>query len=239
MKWLLIIVGLASGLYAAFSIAYPTYSYRYWVTVEVETIDGLKTGSSVLEVTTAQYPSWVTLGANDHRTSVRGEAVFVDLGNGSNLIALLSLGPEAADGRASLFAPRSFFKIVDGAPRDIEWTKNLSTMKGRRVYAGDRWPTLVTFKDPKDPSTVREVPFENPKTVLGPGVRSVRAWIDLTKDSVTETLKSRLPWINQFKSAQIAWQISTPWPIRLGRKSSPDFQAKGRMRWLAGLAPAA
>jgi hypothetical protein len=227
MKWLIVIVASISGLYAAYAITYPSYSYRFRITLEVETVDGLKSGSSVLEVTTIQRPSWVTLGANDHQTTVRGEAVFVDLGNGRNLIALLSLGPEAADGRATLFAPRSFFKIVEGAPHDIKWTKDLSTMTGRREYAGDRRPTLVTFANLNDPATVREVPFDNPKSVLGPDVHLVRAWIDLTKDLVTERLASKLPWINQFESAQTAWRIIRRGQYGSGASPLQIFKLKG------------
>jgi|SRR4051794_36622414 hypothetical protein len=206
MKWLTIIIGTLAGLSAAYAIAYPTYSYRFRITLEVETADGLKSGSSVLEVTTRQYPTWVTLGANDHQTSVRGEAVFVDLGSGRNLVALLALGPTAKDGTAKLFAPRSFFKIRDDSSRDIQWTKELSTMTGRRPYAGDRQPTLATFADVNNPASVREVPFGNPQSAL-PEVRSVRAWIDLTRDSVTESLSSKLPWIDKFESARTAWRI--------------------------------
>ena len=138
MKWLLIAIAFLGASYAAYAIAYPTYSYRWRITIEVDTASGTRTGSSVLETTTIQYPAWLTLGANSSNTSVRGEAVFVDLGNGRNLVALLALGPHAEDGRAVLFAPRSFFTVQEGNPNDVGWSKELSTMTGRRPYAGDR-----------------------------------------------------------------------------------------------------
>jgi hypothetical protein len=215
MKWLAIVVGFFGAAYGAWDIAYPTYSYRFRITIEVDTAEGVKTGSSVLEVTTIQYPRWMTLGANDHQTSVRGEAVFVDLGKGRNLVALLALGSHAEIGSAHSFAPRSFFKIVEGSPRNVEWTKQLSAMTGRRAYAGDMRPTLVTFTDVNDPASVREVPFGHPQSVLGPEVRSVRAWIDLTKDPVTTGLEAKLPWMNKFESARVAW-----WIVRQGQYGS-------------------
>lgn len=225
MKWLLIVIGTAAGLYGLYLLGYPSNSYRFRITIEVEATEGLKTGSSVLEVTTIQYPAWVTLGANDHQTSVRGEAVFVDLGGGRNLVALLALGPNAEDGTVKLFAPRSFLNIGESVPRDVEWTKQLSEMTGRAIYAGEKRPTLVTFTDRNDPSTVRTVPFDNPQSVLGPGVRSVRAQIDLTSNPVTETLQSKLPWIENFGSAQVAWRIvrqgqygSSAGPLQLFRR---------------------
>ena len=207
MKWLIVAIAVLGASYAAYTIAYPTYSYRWRITIEVETSSGTRTGSSVLETTTIQYPAWLTLGANSSNTSVRGEAVFVDLGNGRNLVALLALGPRAEDGSASSFAPRSFFTIQEGNPAYVKWSKELSTMTGRRPYAGDKRPTLVTFANPNDPASVREVPFDDPQSVLGPDVRSVRAWIDLTRDPVTKGLEAKLPWIGKFESANVAWFI--------------------------------
>jgi hypothetical protein len=87
-------------------------------------------------------------------------------------------------------------------------------MAGRRVYAGNKRPTLVTFADPKNPATVREVAFDNPQDVLGPDIRSVSAWIDLTKDPVTESLEAKLPWISRFEAAEAAWRV-----IRQGKGS--------------------
>ncbi len=215
MKWLLVAIAVLGASYAAYTIAYPTYSYRWRITIEVDTASGTRTGSSVLETTTIQYPAWLTLGANSSNTSVRGEAVFVDLGNGRNLVALLALGPHAEDGRAVFFAPRSFFAVREGHPSYVRWSKELSTMTGRRPYAGDKRPTLVTFTNPDDPATLREVPFDDPQSVLGQDVRSVRAWIDLTRDPVTKGLEAKLPWIGKFESANVAWRI-----VREGRRYS-------------------
>lgn len=66
-----------------------TPDYRYRLTVEVETPEGLRTGSSVIEVMQrivrpGSHPSsW----AIDRR--IRGEAVAVDLPQGQTLFALL------------------------------------------------------------------------------------------------------------------------------------------------------
>ena len=63
------------------SIAYPDYTYRYRMTVEVDTPDGLKTGSSVIEVKTTQWPAWISpSGSRVASRKASGEAPFVDLG---------------------------------------------------------------------------------------------------------------------------------------------------------------
>ena len=56
---------------------------------------------------------------------------------------------------------------------------------------------------------VREVPFDDPQSVFGPDERSVRAWIDLTRDPVTRNLETKLPWIGSFESARITRRIIT------------------------------
>jgi hypothetical protein len=45
--------------------------------------------------------------------------------------------------------------------------------------------------------------------VFGADERSVRAWIDLTRDPVTRNLQTGLPWIGSFESARITRRIIT------------------------------
>ena len=63
----------------------PTPAYRYRLTVEVETPEGLRIGSSVIEVETSE--SSFPHSTVNHR--VRGEAVAVNLPSGKTLFALL------------------------------------------------------------------------------------------------------------------------------------------------------
>jgi len=64
-------------------------SYRFKMTVDVETPEGLKTGSSVYEVETTGSRDLVA-GGKGSRFMFRGEAVAVDLPDGRTLFALLS-----------------------------------------------------------------------------------------------------------------------------------------------------
>ena len=71
----------------------PTVTYRYRLTIEVETPQGLRSGSSVIE-TTIRDTTGAVLSTPEARTissKVRGEAVFVDLGEGRNVVAILAL----------------------------------------------------------------------------------------------------------------------------------------------------
>jgi len=232
LKWLALSLILCAAGYGLYAWKYPTYSYQFRITVEVDTVDGVKTGASVLQVRTNQFPYWVTLGNNNSNTWVRGEAVFVDLGRGRSLIALLALGENAEDGAVRSFAPRSFFvrqdielnKALPGLvdqpstylvftekiDHEVAWSEALSSLRvRRRPFAGDRRPTLVTFLDAADPASLRHVPYDNPSAVLGSDVLAVRTWIDMTKDPVTWTLPQHLPWVDQPQSAHKAWLIVT------------------------------
>lgn len=74
-------------------VFWPTYSYRYRITVEVEVDGTLKQGSSVIEVTKRWDP---TPGRpiSHYSTAAKGEAVFVDLGSARNLFLVLTNGKE-------------------------------------------------------------------------------------------------------------------------------------------------
>jgi hypothetical protein len=64
--------------------------------VEVDTPDGPRSGSSVIEVERKDL-RWVVGPGPRHRIRVRGEAVFVDLGSGRNVAAALVHGDNAED----------------------------------------------------------------------------------------------------------------------------------------------
>ena len=89
-----------AGVLAAVAGCAPSVTYRYRLTVEVETPDGMRSGSSVIETNIHDTTgNWWALGEARRASSrVRGEAVFVDLGSGRNVVALLARGPQADQG---------------------------------------------------------------------------------------------------------------------------------------------
>ena len=68
----------------------PEYKYR--LTVEVETSQGLKSASGVMSV----HPNRGYTGSGSTRTQTRGDAVFVNLGDNKNLVMLLLHGASQA-----------------------------------------------------------------------------------------------------------------------------------------------
>lgn len=71
----------------AASKRYP--DYRYLLTVEVDTPEGIKTGSSVIEVSTRKAGEYEIPTPKQVFTRIKGEAVAVDLGKRGTMFALL------------------------------------------------------------------------------------------------------------------------------------------------------
>jgi hypothetical protein len=90
-----VVAALVVGLAVAYRLEYPTYSHRYRLTIEVETPQGLRSASSVIEAQMTKIP--VLLSGGGARPSFAGDAPFVDLGGGKNVVALLARGPTAGD----------------------------------------------------------------------------------------------------------------------------------------------
>jgi hypothetical protein len=86
-----ILIGLvcvALGVFALIKINYPTCTFRYKLTAEVLTPEGIKTGSGVIEVS---YTHFLSLsGVPNLIHSVTGEAIFVDLGSNKNFFVTLT-----------------------------------------------------------------------------------------------------------------------------------------------------
>ena len=67
-----------------------TYEWNQKITVEVETPDGVKSGSSVQHIRWVAGAGYPGMDGPSADSKVTGEAVVVDLGGGKYLFALLS-----------------------------------------------------------------------------------------------------------------------------------------------------
>jgi hypothetical protein len=186
---LLLIMLLIGGSIAGYKLAYPTYTYRYRMTVEVAADGKIHSGSGVIEVTVRKQPEFGQ--APPQVSYVHGEAVFVDLGQERNVIALLAAGPRGEDVDYSYNIVPTLFSLTF----DDQDLAKLSTLRGGVEVPSDHLPTFVTFTDLNDPKTARIVrPNEFPQ-VFGPNVRFVGERIEMTSDPVTRTIEGTLPWL--------------------------------------------
>jgi hypothetical protein len=197
LKALGILAVIVFGLVVVYQLAYPTYAHRYRLTLEVETPEGLKTASGVIEPQLITQPTILT----DRRShgGLMGDAVFVDLGNGKNVTALLASGPSASNVDAPLRLAIEAFEIPNCGEAFCQW-RAISRATGQRDLSVELVPTLVTFSDVNDPKSARVIEPGEFETVFEPGYRFKRAWIEMTDDPVTRRIREILPWIDDYKA---------------------------------------
>jgi hypothetical protein len=164
-------------------------SYRQRITVEVETPEGLKTGSSVSEVEWSYSDAFGELGGS--RAGARGEAVAVDLPDGQILFALRRsetdpdwLASAAARAVGDQIPPQSRGK--GGYFEDHHLSGN---------FEPEHYPMLVRFRDIHNPTTMEIVDPDHLEGVFGNGVRIRRITLQITDDSVTSGIEKRLTWL--------------------------------------------
>ena len=210
MKWQALLAAVIVAALAACSG--PVYEHRYRFTVEIETPDGIRIGSSVIEV--ALWSERVVGRGLTGQHKVTGDAVFVDLGHGRNVIATFGYGPFADQPRFHELA----FKVLGlkGGPTD--WPKP-QQMRGKFDVPAVEMPTLVTFSDINDPLSAKVVfasdfaaRSDGPRIVavdalaatFGQGHRLHRAWIEPTRDPVKLEIHDRLPWLMRLAEVERA-----------------------------------
>jgi hypothetical protein len=179
--------------------------HKYRLTMEVETPDGLKSASGVMAV----HPDR-SYSRGGH-TSTRGDAVFVDLGGGKNLVALLA----HLDGKSIDLDGMNYvaLRAYGAAGRKVSFNE-MSRASGVVPVTGALIPVLATFADPADPGTARAVTPDDVEARLGKGFRlhalSVEAvpnglWpLDFggpLGEPVTRGIEARLPWLTAADNA--------------------------------------
>ena len=189
-KIFLIIVLLIGGAVLIYKGVFPTYSYRYRMTVEV-TVDGVvHSGSSVIEVRLVRQPQ-VLSGVPRVLARARGEAVFVDLGKGRNVVALLASGPNGSKGGYPTYIVSQHFELSMWDDWDLA---KYSDLRGDWDLPKNEMPTFVSFSNLQDPGTLHIVPPDEFPQILGAGVSAPKVTIEMTRDRVTEEIASKLPW---------------------------------------------
>ena len=194
-----VLAGAAAAVLAGCGLLNSTYTYRYRMRVEVDTPEGLKTGSSVQEQMATKYAFPGLLGGAERDLTTRGEAVAVDMPGGQTLFALLC-------------ESRLVQSVLDPAWKN-DWVES-----GRRIAGGDTpqeplamtpgwqrerfdpligYPLLVRFRNLADPASVEEVDPANLAASFGSGVRLRRITVQVTDEAVTMGIEKRLGWLPQ------------------------------------------
>lgn len=176
---------------------------RYRMTVEVETPEGIRSGSSVWSFTLSR-PTVALTTPFDYK--FKGEAVAVDLPGERTLFALVS-GQE--------MLPERHFRELDGSEGmdRIAHLRSISNSIGatatipcksvpenasspEQVKIEYDCPMLVTFKDIKDPTSVEPVNPSDLAKSFGEGYRLKAVTMQVTDKPVTRGIDKRLGWLD-------------------------------------------
>lgn len=162
-------------------------SFRVRVTVEVQTPQGLKTGSSVMEMSAGTRIAAGTQLTGRYTAGLsRGEAVVIELPGGP-VFMLLKVPGDSFEGQ-----------IFDALNGDRKRLTNDDLMGFVRKMGGawssyrgeiprNGWPLIVRFRDIADAKSVERV---DPQAI---GVTRIR--LETTRDPVTRAIEKRLAWL--------------------------------------------
>lgn len=206
IKWLVAIAALAilaGTVTIQFHYSNTAYTHRYRLTVSAD-CDGTKyTGSNVVEVTWLQQSQNLPIRVPIFVANVRGDATFVNLGNGRALVGLLGPADALDIPTAPEFRVMRAFNLPDGN----QSIPLLAELKGVRRLEGDNLPALVFFSDITDPASARVVKPSSQNQELAPGLRFLEATIEVTSDPITREIDKQLPWwSNEGRPAVVAWR---------------------------------
>lgn len=204
VRWVVLPIAILSAIgWNYYRNAFPTCTIRYKLTAEVMTPDGLKTGTSVTQVTYWTQPDYG--GGRRPISDVIGEALYVDLGNSKNLFITLT-------GSESVRTPRDVY-AVSGAS-DAAWLL-VKTLGLKWEEFGERklcesiskyndappisvppniLPTLVSFKNIDEPDSLVEVNPMDLESSLTGGYRLSKVTIAITNEQVTSGIEKFLSW---------------------------------------------
>jgi hypothetical protein len=166
----------------------PTLEYRYRIKIEIDTPKGIVSSANVVETHwTVQSGWWVPPDARGARRGNIGDAVFVDLGEGKHVVALLVLGATATEyGAFSEIVPRALGLLQVDVKTLRARVEDALERKAVFEVPREVLPKLATFRDLNDPWSARIL---NPNTddfaqAFGPGYRFRRATIQIVPKGV-------------------------------------------------------
>jgi hypothetical protein len=195
-KWIGLL-GLMAALYVGDRIRIERPAHKYRLSMSIDTPDGLKSASGIYSV----HPD---RNYDRHgKTTIKGDALYVDLGQGRNLVALMAHGKGGTDmDAASYLALRAF----SARGRHVSFS-DIGAMTGKAAVTGEFIPVLLSFADINDPKTARVVEPDDLATVLGEGVRLRGVNVEVVPNGlwpvdfggflgepVTRGIVAHLPW---------------------------------------------
>jgi hypothetical protein len=192
-------IALLAALVIGDQIRINRPAHKYRLTVEVDTPQGRRSASGVMAV----HPdrSYTRRG----QTRTLGDAIFVDLGQGKNLVALLAHVDKNLVLDDMNYVALRAYNAATGKRLPFS---EMSRLTGTVPVNGALIPVLVAFTDPATPGTARLVPGDDAEAVLGQGYRLQGISAEVVPNGywpldfggalgepVTRGIEAKLPWL--------------------------------------------
>jgi hypothetical protein len=184
--------------YVACSLVFPTIYIRYRLSLDVERDGKVQTSAGVIEISYPILPDLSVEGGMFHG-QMHGNAITIELGDQglAFVVNLLSLAPKPGAGSSGPLRPTetcflwqlplaAFGLPIDGEPSTMEKLLRQLQREKRSVDVPiGRLPMFVHFADINDPRSIEEIDPGDLEATFGPGVRLLRARVELTNDPIT------------------------------------------------------
>ena len=183
---------------ALFGCGQRVPTFRYKLTATVETPEGLRQQSTVVEVKNF-YESGVLGTGLESRA--KGEAIPVDLGKRGTLFILLTSQHDP-----SIVFGMPFAALLPVQPDDRGTSealannyRTLAKLTGIGTLPRNAYPQFVRFRDTRDPKSVEDVDPANLSSAFGNGVWLRDITVQITDDRRTDgRMDDLLPWLKTY-----------------------------------------
>lgn len=209
----------ATGLWLSACMS-PKYTIRYRLTLDISTPEGPRRGAGLFEQSTV----WEDGNMPGFRTRTRGEAAWVGLPGGRNLLALLvDASKDPVSGLFSLsdmpFHPSKAFARLWRMRDGVRTGHEAVLRRLSKAPAGtavdlllDELPLLVTLPDTSAALLTVLDPADLEAT-MGEKFSIMRACLEVTHDPLVWILKERVPWLGEYRKAGKSLRFSPESPI--------------------------
>jgi hypothetical protein len=186
-KILIGIVIVIGALYAWNKLS--VHTNRFELVMEVETPAGLKSGTTVIE-TQVRNNKYGLPESRNVRGIAYGEAIFIDMGAGRNLVMLLGWGPtgEETDG---IFGLKRAALAKDSP---MKW-EDEDKLSGEGLLPPKYIPTLATFDDPNNAFSGRVIDRRDLAREFGEGFSFHSIKLRTTNVEFKHDIAKQLPFL--------------------------------------------
>jgi hypothetical protein len=197
LRGCLTILAIPVLVWASWTIYTWPETHRYRYTVEVDTPDGLRVGTTVIEDISRKQPRLLP-DMSRYSVITRGEAVAVHIPGKQTLFAILKQDGGLSFGHITYLAlgPKGSPERQPGAPPVLMKVHVGGKETGIREQEGI--PMLVRFRNINDPNSVEKVDPDNLAASFGQGYRLRKVAVQATNDPVTIGVLDHFSWWKEY-----------------------------------------